>query len=163
MKFYEIKYPNIFNHLSIELSNDRTKGMDKNYKHKNYYWGDQCKKQNIKGVLAEMIAQYYFQTKNINFKALSYLGQEPEVEADIVINNIKIDVKYIPHYGKFLMVNYLSHTNTDKKIDKYMFIQPFQNTKNGYNNAKIWFFDHKEIDTWQVEKSTLTKVFKFIL
>lgn len=163
MKYYEIKYPQIFNHLAIELAKDRVKGMHRNYKGKKYYWGNKTEEQNIKGVLAEIISQYYFQTLEIKFKALSYLGQEPEVEADIVINNYKLDVKYIPHYGKFLLVNYEAHNNPNKKIDKYMFIQPFQVAYKGYCKAKIWFIDHDGVNKWFKEKSTLTNVYKYII
>jgi len=163
MKYYEIKYPKLFDHLSLELANDRTKGMHQNYKHKNYYWGDKTRELNEQGILAEMIAQYYFQTLNIDFKALSYLGTQPEVEADIVISDHKIDVKFIPHYGKLLIVNYNSHNNTKKLIDKYMFIQPLKNTTNGYNDAKIWFFDHSEVCSWSIENDFKTKVLKFKL
>ena len=125
MRKIEIKYPIIFNRVAKDLANDRTIGMHKNYKNKDYYWGDKTRELNEQGILAELIAQYFLDTKVTKYKALSFLGQEPEVEADLVIDpDINCDVKFIPHYGKFLLVNFRSHTNTAKKVDSYIFVKP---------------------------------------
>ncbi len=158
MFYIKIKYPKIFKKISIDLSTDRTKGMHKNYVHKDYYVGDLTKKYNETGILAELIAQYYLDTMEYNYEALSFLGTEPEVEADIKLNNKNIDVKYIPFYGKMLMVNHNSHLNKEKSITDYMFIRPQKDFKDGYGSAEVWIVKHNDVDLWNIEKHH-TKVF----
>jgi len=158
MYYINIKYPKIFEKISIDLSSDRIKGMHKNYVDKDYYVGNLTKQYNETGILAELIAQYYLDTKEYNYKALSFLGTEPEVEADIKLNNKNIDVKYIPFYGKMLMVNHNSHLNKRINITDYMFIRPKKDFKNGYGLADIWIVKHKDVDLWDIEKHH-TKVF----
>ncbi len=155
----EITYPYILHRIAKDISSDRTKGMHKNYKDKDYYVGDKTKQYNVQGVLAELIAQHYFTAIGEDFKALSILGTEPEVEADIFIGERKIDVKYIPHYAKYLMVNYNSHTNTKKVVTEYMFVQLLDRISPSTASARIWFNTHKEVDNWNIEKQTNTKVF----
>ncbi len=155
----EITYPYVLHNIAKDISSDRTKGMHKNYKDKDYYVGDKTKQYNIQGVLAELIAQHYFTAIGEDFRALSILGTEPEVEADIFIDERKIDVKYIPHYGKYLMVNHNSHTNPNKDITEYMFIQLGKRVSDSTASAKIWIATHNEVNNWNIEKQTNTKVF----
>tara|TARA_R100000654_G_scaffold14456_1_gene31114 strand:- start:14609 stop:15100 length:492 start_codon:yes stop_codon:yes gene_type:complete len=154
-----IDYPYVLHRISKDMASDRIKGMHKNYKEKDYYWGNDTTKLNVQGVLAELIAWHYFIYDDREFTALSMYGTEPEVEADVVVEGCKIDVKYIPHYAKYLMVNYVSHTNPKKLIDKYMFIQPIKKLGLGMARAKLWIVQHKEVDNWKIQKQTLTKVF----
>jgi hypothetical protein len=164
MQKIEIKYPIIFNRVAKDLANDRTIGMHKNYKHKDYYWGDKTRELNEQGILAELIAQYFLDKRGTKYKALSFLGQEPEVEADLIIDpDINCDVKYIPHYGKFLLVNFRSHTNTAKKVDSYIFVKPTKEADTGYCTAFLWYVKSDEVSNWIVETQFKTKVFKFIL
>ena len=158
MKYFKVKYPKIFEKISIDLSSDRTKGMHKNYKNKDYYVGDKTKKYNIDGILAELIAQYFLDTLEYNYEALSFLGTDPEVEADIKLDNKTIDVKYIPFYGKLLMVNHNSHNNKDKNISDYLFVRPNKDTSKGYTNCEIWIVSHKDVDLWSIQEHH-TKVF----
>tara|TARA_R110001583_G_scaffold5760_1_gene30585 strand:+ start:195 stop:680 length:486 start_codon:yes stop_codon:yes gene_type:complete len=155
----EITYPYVLHNIAKDISSDRTKGMHKNYKDKDYYVGDKTNQYNIQGVLAELIAQHYFTCIGQEYKALSILGTEPEVEADIFIGKRKIDVKYIPHYGKYLMVNHNSHTNANKDITEYMFIQLSKRISDSTASAKIWIATHNEVDKWDIVKQTNTKVF----
>lgn len=163
MKKIQITYPFIFNRIAKDLAYDRTAGMHKNYKHKDYYWGDKTRELNEQGILAELIAQYYLDTRGTDYKALSFLGQVPEVEADLIIGDINCDVKYIPFYGKFLLVNHNSHINPEKKVDSYLFVQPLQTTTNGYNQANLWYVNSAEVTNWNVETEYKTKVFQYVL
>ena len=164
MSKIEIKYPIIFNRVAKDLANDRTIGMHKNYKHKDYYWGDKTRELNEQGILAELIAQYFLDKRGTKYKALSFLGQEPEVEADLIIDpDINCDVKYIPYYGKFLLVNFKSHSNPAKKVDSYLFVQPTIKVSKGYCKALLWYVKSDEVSNWPVETEYKTKVFKFIL
>ncbi len=153
-----IDYPYIFHKIAKDISQDRTKGMHKNYKDKDYYVGEKTKQYNITGVLAELISWHFFTYNDKEFEAVSMLGTEPEVEADLICEGNKIDVKYIPTYAKFLMVNYNSHNNKEKEVDTYMFIQPKKRIGLGQAKAKVWFVKHKEVDNWKVDKHN-TKVY----
>lgn len=163
MEHYQIKYPVIFQKIAIDLALDRTKGMHKNYQGRDYYWGDKTKELNEQGILAELIAQFFLDTKNIDFKAVSFLGTDPEVEPDIVTNKAKIDVKYIPTYGRLLLVNFNAHKNVSKQIDHYLFVRPLNTLKNGFTDAELWYCSHGEVDKWEVESNFKTKVLKFHL
>ena len=154
-----IIYPYLFHKIAKELSTDRTNGMLKNYKGKEYYAGKNTKKYNVQGILAELIAQEYFLQNDTEYKALTFLGTEPEVEADILVGKRKIDVKYIPTHGKLLIVNYNAHNNKNKQVTEYMFIQPIERYTFAQAKAIIWFVDHKEVDTWNVDQQTRTKVY----
>jgi hypothetical protein len=156
----KITYPYLFHLIAKELSTDRTKGMHKNYKGKEYYSGSDTKKYNVQGVLAELIAQEYFLQNDTDYKALTFLGTEPEVEADIIVGNRKIDVKYIPTHGKLLIVNYNAHNNKNKDVNEYMFIQPFERFTYSTAKAYIWFIKHDEVNNWNVEQQTRTKVYE---
>ena len=103
----EITYPYILHRIAKDISSDRTKGMHKNYKDKDYYVGDKTKQYNIQGVLAELIAQHYF----------TAIGEE------------------------------------------YMFVQLLDRISPSTASARIWFNTHKEVDNWNIEKQTNTKVF----
>ena len=155
----EITYPYILHRIAKDISIDRTKGMHKNYKDKDYYVGDKTNQYNVQGVLAELIAQHYFTYIDVKFKALSILGTEPEVEADIFIGDRKIDVKYIPHYAKYLMVNHNSHTNPKKLVTEYLFVKLIKKVSPCTATAQLWLINHEEVDSWKIEKQTNTKVF----
>ena len=146
-----INYPYIFHKLAEDISQDRTKGMHKNYKDKDYYVGEKTKEYNVTGVLAELISWHYFTYNDQEFEAVSMLGIEPEVEADVICEGKKIDVKYIPPYAKFLMVNYNSHKNPEKEVTHYMFIQPIKRLGLGQAKANIWFIKHSEVDSWKID------------
>jgi hypothetical protein len=158
MNYETIEYPYIFHRIAKDISKDRTAGMHKNYKDKDYYVGDKTKLYNVQGVLTELIAWDYFTIKEIKFEALSMFGTEPEVEADLIAEGRKIDVKYIPPYAKYLMVNYNSHNNIYKDVTEYMFIQPIERIEFGKATARIWFVKHNEVDIWNVDKHN-TKVY----
>ena len=153
-----IHYPYIFHRIAKDISKDRTAGMHKNYKDKDYYVGDKTKLYNVQGVLTELIAWDYFTSNDIEFEALSMFGKEPEVEADLIAEGIKIDVKYIPPYAKYLMVNYNSHNNIYKDVSEYMFIQPIEKIDFGKATARLWFVKHNEVDIWTIDKHK-TKVY----
>ena len=146
-----INYPYIFHKLAEDISQDRTKGMHKNYKGKDYYVGEKTKEYNVTGVLAELISWHYFTYNDQEFEAVSMLGTEPEVEADVICEGKKIDIKYIPLYARFLMVNYNSHKNIEKEVTHYMFIQPIKRLGLGMAKAKIWFIKHSEVDSWKID------------
>lgn len=155
----KIKYSYLFHHIAKELSSDRTKGMHKNYIGKEYYAGLETKKYNTLGILAELVAQEYFLQNDTEYKALSFLGTEPEVEADLIVGSRKIDVKYVPDYGLDLIVNYNAHNNKNKDVNEYMFIQPIERWTFALVKANIWFVKHDEVNKWNVEQQTRTKVY----
>lgn len=159
MQTRKITYPYLFHEISKELSKDRTKGMHKNYIGKEYYAGSDTKKYNVQGVLAELIAQEYFLQNDTDYQALSFLGTEPEVEADIIVNDRKIDVKYIPTHGELLIVNFNAHNNKNKEVNEYMFIKPIERFTYSTAKAYIWFVKHNEVSKWNVEQQTRTKVY----
>jgi hypothetical protein len=57
------------------------------------------------------------------------------------------------------MVNYNSHTNPKKIVTEYMFVQLLDRISPSTASARIWFNTHKEVDNWNIEKQTNTKVF----
>ena len=156
----KITYPYLFHHIAKELSQDRIKGMHKNYKGQANYAGKNTTKYNVQGVLAELIAQEYFLQNHTEYKALSFLGTEPEIEADIIVGSRKIDVKYIPTHGKLLLVNYNAHNNKNKDVNEYIFIQPIERYTYSTAKATIWFVDHEDVSKWKVEKQTRNKVYE---
>lgn len=153
-----IDYPYVLHLLAKDMARDRIKGVHKYYKGKKYYHGDNVPKVNIQGVLAELIAFHYYIYNDKEFTAPSMYGLEPVVAADLTVEGCKIDVKYIPHYAKYLMVNYDAHHNPQKEVDAYLFVQPIKRLALGMAKAKLWYATHNEVHNWEVQKQTLTKV-----
>ena len=57
------------------------------------------------------------------------------------------------------MVNHNSHTNPKKVITEYMFIQLLNRISPSTASAEIWIETHEEVNKWNIEKQTNTKVF----
>jgi len=96
------------------------------------------------GVKGELIAATYLDEKGISYNLSELLGSNPIVDADIIINDKRVDIKTIRPDGWDLLVTVSSHKNIDKNIDSYFFIQILDEC-----NSRYWVFKHEEVSKWR--------------
>lgn len=143
MKEFETTYPEYINEVSEVLGKKRYEdSTDIRNSNVKYQRGDKELDIDILGIKGELIASHYLFSKNVNHKLSTLCGGVPVVGCDIMVNDKKIDVKSVPHYGKLLLVDITAHHK--KPMDYYMFVKPSKN-----NRAKIWVIDYKEIGSWE--------------
>ena len=157
-------YPSSFIGLSDELAKVRSmlstdvysKGTDK-------YRGKQEHSIQQLGIFAELIARHIMDNNiGIRYKAAALIEKNPVVEADIIMQGVDeinyIDVKGVRSEGNALRVNFKAHNNPKKKVTHYLFIQPL----NGLQ-ARFCWFTRKQVDGWNVVKSTYTECYELII
>ena len=150
-KEFNVVYPYVLHTIAEDIHIVRTNSMLDTYKGKAAVGAKRQKEVNVQGLLAELIAWHYYECKEQKYSAPPLLDDKPIVGADIIVGELKIDVKYIPPYARYLMLNYDSHFNQEKKIDGYLFVQPLHRLNYGEAIAKVWYYTHKEVDSWKVQ------------
>jgi hypothetical protein len=109
------------------------------------------------GCKCELIAQYFFWSKGLKYKADQMLGGRPIHNYDISVSKMQIDVKGIWAYQTELRVNYDAH-NKDKNITHYLFIQPVSDQLD--NDKAIWWLYGKDyINEWSVSELKYSKAY----
>lgn len=142
MKYFNTTYPDYINEVSEVLGtkryNDSTSIRESN---KKYQRGDKELAIDILGIKGEIIASHYLFSRNIDHKLNKLASGSPIADYDIMIQDKRIDVKSIPHYGRLLIVDITAHHK--KPMDQYMFVKPYEN-----NTADIWLIDYKVVGEW---------------
>lgn len=142
MKYTTTAYPDYINEVSEVIGTKRYDDCTAIRKaNKDYQRGDQELEIDILGVKGELIASHYLFSKNTEHHLNKLAGGKPISDYDILVNGKKVDVKAIPHYGRFLIVTVMAHHK--KPMDYYMFVKPSQN-----NTADIWLIDYEEVGKW---------------
>lgn len=109
------------------------------------------------GCKCELIAQYFFWSKNLIYKADQMLGGKPIHNFDISVAKMNIDVKGIWSYQNELRVNYDAH-NKDKNITHYLFIQPVSD-KLDNDKAIWWLYGKDSINEWTINELKYSKAY----
>lgn len=94
------------------------------------------------GAKGELIASHFLFTKGIDHELNTLLDDKPVCDYDIMINGKKVDVKTVPHYGKFLLVDVDAHFK--KVMDYYLFVKAMEN-----NTAEIWLISYSTVNSWK--------------
>ena len=71
-----------------------------------------------------------------------------------MIGTRNIDVKTLRGSHRYLMVNQFVHENPLKDVTEYMFIQILKKRQ-----CRIWFYSHEEVDKWNINEQTYSKVY----
>ena len=109
------------------------------------------------GCKCEMISQFFFWSKGMQYDADQMLGGKPIASYDIMVHKMQIDVKGIWSYQTELRVNYDAHKK-DKNVTHYMFIQPVSEDL-GNNKAIWWLCPKSDIDKWEVKQLKYSKAY----
>ena len=83
------------------------------------------------------------------------MDKKPVVGADLIVNDVRIDVKGVPPQRAKLWVNANSHENRNKKIDVYWFIHLINETK-----ANNYIVSWDDVNKWHKTYSTYTMVYQ---
>ncbi len=151
----EIIYPKFFVSLSKELSLLRSKLSEDVYKEgTSKYRGSQEEKISQLGMLAELIAQNYLTEQDKSYQSAPLVDLSPVVGCDIEMEEYKIDVKGVKKEDNKLRVNYEAHTNLEKDISHYLFVQVISSSE-----ARYKWFSVQEVSRWKVIQSTYSKCF----
>ncbi|MAG59243.1 hypothetical protein CMO96_00415 [Candidatus Woesebacteria bacterium] len=158
MKIDNITFPKIFLKLAEELGKTRTMLSKKVYKEgSEKYRGEDEVKISRLGILGELIAWHDLTNKNILFKATPLIDEKPIAEPDIelLLDNIKIDVKGVGYFTTELMVNENAHKNIGKRPNQYWFIKIDE-----YRcRAESYLVDSRDVDGWELIQKKYTPAY----
>jgi len=140
-----VKFPKSFWHISEQIGYARSVINSKNNKIntiKKYDRGEKNKHVDTIGILGELIAIDYLTNNDIQYKATKLLDFEPSKEADIIVNEKRIDVKASKQSKyKTVLVNKEAHHKGKNKIDLYWFVYILDDV-----TAQFFFFDYDRIN-----------------
>ena len=112
------------------------------------------------GVLGELIHRDWCRRKTVtgefdNVEFGQLVDLDPDIAPDGVIDGETFDVKYknkeVSHMPNRVFVNYDSHNNPDKTVDKYFFVEPIEGTCHaGMCDALMYEWDASDGDSWAV-------------
>jgi hypothetical protein len=115
--------------------------------HPEYYRGNARKRDRVAvlGVLGELVARHHLCSHRANFTAAPLLAERPEVAADIVNYGARLDVKAVPYYGRYLLVNEAAHRKAGKEVDLYWFLRIINQ-----HQAEHYWAPFDEVSAWPV-------------
>ncbi len=156
MKTGTIYYPNLINEQALYVGGLRdVTNAYMNEKAPKYKRGNLQVDQ--LGCKCELIAQFHFWNKGVNYQSDQMLGGQAMPNYDIEAAGLKIDVKGIWSYQNELRVNYDAH-NKDKNVSHYMFIQPVSESLENCH-ANWWLYGKKNINDWIVKELKYSKAY----
>ena len=156
MIYTEIEFPSYFTGLAKDICVARS-AISKNVYRRGTerYRGKQEFEISYMGVLAELISRHYCYEYGIAADFAPIVDKKPVVGADLIVNEVRIDVKGVPPKRTKLWVNANSHENRNKKIDVYWFIHLITNTK-----ANNYVVSWDDVNSWSKVFSTYTMVYQ---
>ena len=156
MVYREIEFPSYFAGLAKDICVARS-AISKNVYRRGTerYRGKQEFEISYMGVLAELISRHYCYEYGIEAYFAPIVDKKPVVGADVIVNDVRIDVKGVPPKRSKLWVNANSHENSNKKIDVYWFIHLTGETK-----ANNYIVSWEDVNKWHKTYSTYTMVYQ---
>ena len=103
-------------------------------------------KYHIIGATGELIFLLYLETKGLNYQSNILLGDKPVVGYDVIVENLKVDVKTHQVKTKFIAVGLREHQKVGKDIDIYTFVKLL-----GNNTCDIYRCKKSEVENWKID------------
>lgn len=149
-----IKFPKVFWNIAEEIGMSRnTLNKDNNEKNPRFKRGNKENQVDTIGVIGELIARHFLTNNNQEFKASRLLDLYPEKNADIIIENKRIDVKTKPiTLFTDLLVNKEAHEKGHNVIDLYWFICLVDE-----NTAEHYVVNYDDVSKWKYKKLKYTE------
>lgn len=109
------------------------------------------------GVLGEILGRHYLQQREVAFKTDPLVTEFPQVGADFLVANGRIDVKCVGAHCKYFIVTKHAHESNQKNISHYWFMWMESNTV-----ARSIILNHLEVSKWPVHTpQTLPGIIRF--
>lgn len=144
-------YPEFFNECADVIGKLRSQSNDElRTLFPEFSRGTQEEKISRYGVLCEMVFAYYLQKEKKSYTMGVLLGGKPMPEPDVIIGDVRIDVKWIS--GDEFRVNSKAH-HKKSDVTHYAFVRI-----SPPNYAKMWVIKYGEVSRWE-EKTAFTPFF----
>jgi hypothetical protein len=137
-------YPEWINEVGYQIGMHRNNNNRKLDIAKPQYVRDD--KYHIIGATGELIFLLYLENKAIKYESNTLFNDNPVIGYDVLVENLKVDVKTQQVETKFISVGLREHQKISKQIDFYAFVKLL-----GNNTCDIYRCKKSDVETWKID------------